>query len=94
MSDMEMSDDEDVARKTQIEMNVKIPTVHSGFMPRSISRATERQGSPSLGQTGPKRVGVTAYTTKKTTNPSININISQQAIESVKHAQEIIFQLE
>merc|ERR1711990_207606 len=39
------------------------------------------------GQSGPKRVGVTAYTTKKSTNPPININISKQAIENVKNAQ-------
>merc|ERR1712134_18975 len=66
-SDMEVSDDEDTQgqiekKKTQIEMNVKIPQM----MPRSLQKA--RQGSPSL--VGPKRVGgATSYVTKKAAKP-------------------------
>ena len=77
---MEVSDDEDTQgqvekKKTQIEMNVKIPQM----MPRSIQKT--RQSSPSL--VGPKRVGgATSYVTKKSTKP-IAINISKKAIETV-----------
>lgn len=79
-SDMEVSDDEDTQgqvekKKTQIEMNVKIPQM----MPRSLQKT--RQSSPSL--VGPKRVGGAAsYVTKKSTKP-IAINISKKAIETV-----------
>ena len=80
-SDMEVSDDEDTQgqvekKKTQIEMNVKIPQM----MPRSIQKT--RQASPSL--VGPKRVvgGAASYVTKKSSKP-IAINISKKAIETV-----------